>query len=106
MPKDEWGTKRMCPQCGSRFYDLRNDPMTCPVCEASFTVESLTANRSRTLVSDKAASSRASADQVIEDDDDLDAGDDSIDDDLLDDDDDDDVALDDIADVPTDEEEN
>lgn len=28
------GTKRTCqnPECGSRFYDLNRDPITCPVC--------------------------------------------------------------------------
>ena len=26
MPKEEWGTKRLCPQCSTRFYDLQNDP--------------------------------------------------------------------------------
>ena len=28
--KPEWGTKRTCPKCGERFYDLGNDdPVTC-----------------------------------------------------------------------------
>jgi uncharacterized protein (TIGR02300 family) len=28
------GTKRTCqnPECGSRFYDLSRDPITCPIC--------------------------------------------------------------------------
>jgi hypothetical protein len=26
MPKEEWGTKRVCPNCETRFYDLRRDP--------------------------------------------------------------------------------
>jgi uncharacterized protein (TIGR02300 family) len=32
--KAERGTKRTCqnPQCGSRFYDLNRDPITCPIC--------------------------------------------------------------------------
>lgn len=30
MVKPEWGTKRTCPKCGERFYDLGNDdPVTC-----------------------------------------------------------------------------
>ena len=45
MPKEEWGTKRLCPQCNTRFYDLMNDPMTCPACGAEFTLESLTSGR-------------------------------------------------------------
>ena len=32
MPEQEWGTKRLCPSCGTRFYDLNNDPTTCPNC--------------------------------------------------------------------------
>ena len=34
MSKPAWGTKRVCPSCGARFYDLRRDPITCPVCQA------------------------------------------------------------------------
>jgi uncharacterized protein (TIGR02300 family) len=32
--KAERGTKRTCQntECGSRFYDLNRDPVTCPVC--------------------------------------------------------------------------
>ena len=39
MPKEEWGTKRLCPQCNTRFYDLNNDPMTCPACGATSVVD-------------------------------------------------------------------
>ena len=106
MPKEEWGTKRLCPDCNTRFYDLARDPMTCPACGHEFTVESLTTGRGRMLVPDKA--SARNDEDVIDGDDDLDtdADDSAIDDDLLDDDDDGDVSLDDIADVPSDDEEN
>lgn len=32
--KAERGTKRTCQntECGSRFYDLNRDPITCPIC--------------------------------------------------------------------------
>jgi len=31
--KPEWGTKRTCPKCGIRFYDLeKDDPVTCIEC--------------------------------------------------------------------------
>ena len=104
MPKEEWGTKRLCPHCGSRFYDLQNDPMTCPVCATEFTVDSLAQGRSRSLVSEKTASKEQDqSDDLIEDDlDDDDSND--VDDDLLEDDDDDgDVSLDEIADVSNDD---
>ena len=33
MVKPEWGTKRTCPKCGTRFYDLgKEDPVTCIAC--------------------------------------------------------------------------
>ena len=33
MVKPEWGTKRTCPKCGTRFYDLGSeDPVTCIAC--------------------------------------------------------------------------
>lgn len=33
MIKAEWGTKRQCPKCGTRFYDLmQEDPVTCISC--------------------------------------------------------------------------
>lgn len=33
MIKPEWGTKRTCPKCATRFYDLgAEDPVTCIAC--------------------------------------------------------------------------
>jgi uncharacterized protein (TIGR02300 family) len=33
MVKAEWGTKRTCPKCGTRFYDLgKDEPATCIEC--------------------------------------------------------------------------
>ena len=33
MVKPEWGTKRTCPKCATRFYDLGKDsPVTCIEC--------------------------------------------------------------------------
>jgi uncharacterized protein (TIGR02300 family) len=36
--KAERGTKRTCqnPECGSRFYDLNRNPITCPVCSSVY----------------------------------------------------------------------
>ena len=102
MPKDEWGVKRLCPHCASRFYDLRRDPMTCPECGHTFSAESLVASRSRTLITEKAAAKERDLDlDDLADESDLDeSGNDAeLDDDLLEDDEDDNVSLDDIADV-------
>ncbi|MBB3764177.1 FYDLN acid domain-containing protein [Sphingomicrobium lutaoense] len=33
MVKPEWGSKRTCPKCSTRFYDLgKEDPVTCIEC--------------------------------------------------------------------------
>lgn len=39
MSKKEWGEKRTCLQCGERFYDLQKDPMVCPYCGESVSVD-------------------------------------------------------------------
>ncbi len=102
MPKDEWGVKRLCPHCNSRFYDLQRDPMTCPECGHTFTADSLVSGRGRTMISEKVAAKPADldVDDLSEGEDlDDDSSDSDIDDDLLEDDEDDDVSLDEIADV-------
>ena len=40
MVKPEWGTKRTCPKCSTRFYDLtKDDPVTCIECGTQFVPE-------------------------------------------------------------------
>lgn len=40
MVKAEWGTKRTCPKCATRFYDLgKDDPVTCIECGVSWEPE-------------------------------------------------------------------
>jgi uncharacterized protein (TIGR02300 family) len=34
--KEARGTKRTCLSCSSRFYDLKRDPITCPICGTPF----------------------------------------------------------------------
>lgn len=36
VSKSEWGTKRNCLGCGTKFYDLGRNPITCPSCGALF----------------------------------------------------------------------
>ena len=38
--KPEWGTKRTCPKCSTRFYDLgKEDPVHCISCGAEWLPE-------------------------------------------------------------------
>lgn len=109
MPKEEWGTKRVCPTTGKRFYDLNKDPIVSPYTGEVVVLDSGKGKRS--LQADKADAASKKEEEVLEDDDivledddddtDVDLGDDV----LEDDDDDDDVSLDDIADVATDDDE-
>jgi len=40
--KTEWGTKRACPKCNTRFYDLTSeDPVTCIACGHAWMPESM-----------------------------------------------------------------
>ena len=42
MVKPEWGTKRTCPKCGTRFYDLtKEDPVICINCANEWVPESI-----------------------------------------------------------------
>ena len=38
MAKPELGAKRQCQSCGTKFYDLKQDPIVCPKCGAIFQV--------------------------------------------------------------------
>jgi uncharacterized protein (TIGR02300 family) len=108
MPKEEWGTKRVCLTSGKRFYDLNKSPIVSPY---TGEILELDAGKSRMIAADaedaatlKAKQAEDAAEEVtLEDDDtaDVDLGDDV----LEDDDDEETVSLDDIADVPANEEE-
>ncbi len=41
VDKNKWGTKRVCPSCGAKFYDLGKNPVKCPKCGGEFSLEEL-----------------------------------------------------------------
>ena len=101
MPKEEWGTKRVCPTTGKRFYDLNRDPIVSPYTGEIVDIESIRRKAAGALVIEETKSKAVieddlDADDLIEADE---AEDTDIDDELLDDDDDETVSLDDLADV-------
>lgn len=36
--KAEWGVKRICQECGTKFYDMRRAEIVCPKCESVFKI--------------------------------------------------------------------
>jgi uncharacterized protein (TIGR02300 family) len=107
MPKEEWGTKRLCPTTGKRFYDLNKTPPVSPYTGEVVTLD--TARTSRVMVADKADRDAREDDLIEEEEDDVvldeeESADVDLGDDVLEDDDDDNVSLDDIADVGGDDE--
>ena len=38
VTKVELGTKRICPNCGTKYYDLNRSPIICPKCGTIFAV--------------------------------------------------------------------
>jgi uncharacterized protein (TIGR02300 family) len=45
VAKPEWGTKRICPSCGARYYDLLHKPVVCPKCSTPFDPEAFLKSR-------------------------------------------------------------
>ena len=106
MPKEEWGIKRVCPTTGKRFYDLNKDPIVSPY---TGEVVELTTSKTRMIAADaedmssqeNKVSELDEQDVVLDDEDvDVDLGDEL----LEEDDDDDNVPLEEIADMPSDDE--
>ena len=106
MKKAEWGAKRLCPKCATRFYDLGQDPATCPSCDNVFEISTLYQSDIRASTVKDAAKAKAKAPaDILDEDTDIIDDDIEIDDALLEDDDDDTVSLDEIADVAANDDE-
>jgi uncharacterized protein (TIGR02300 family) len=108
MPKPEWGVKRVCPTTGKRFYDLNRTPIVSPYTGEQIDIDNSRRKSVTTVSQTEKEKEEETLVEDIESDDDLlttEGGEDSdMDDDLLEDDEDDTVSLDDLADVPDEEE--
>ncbi len=106
MPKEEWGTKRVCPTTGKRFYDLNKNPIISPYTGDIVEIDIAKARMIEADAEDAASlksKQNLDADDVVLDDDE-DAVDMDLGDDVLEDDEEDNVSLDDLADVASDDE--
>jgi uncharacterized protein (TIGR02300 family) len=45
VAKPEWGVKRVCQSCATKFYDLGRHPIACPKCGTRFNPEALLKSR-------------------------------------------------------------
>ena len=71
MVKPEWGTKRTCPKCATRFYDLgKDEPVTCIECGNVWTPEPVL--KSKQPLPFEEVKVAATAEAVTDADDDLD----------------------------------
>ena len=112
MAKEEWGTKRVCPDTGKRFYDLNNNPVISP-----YTGKEIILDKSAsTKIKVKTKSAESKKDEKFEESDELlniddelildeEADSSELDDELLEEDEQDTVPLEEITDVPSSENE-
>ena len=112
MAKEEWGTKRVCPETGKRFYDLNNNPVVSPYTGNEITLDKSVSSKIK--AKPKGAESQKDAkfeesDELLNIDDELildeDADSSELDDDLLEEDEQDTVPIEEITDVPSSESE-
>jgi uncharacterized protein (TIGR02300 family) len=107
MPKEDWGTKRICPTTGRRFYDLNRTPVVSPYTGEVVDIESVRRKATGAILAQEAKATRLldddlDAEDLIE----ADAAEDAeLDAELLEADEDETVSLDDLTDVPGGEEE-
>jgi uncharacterized protein (TIGR02300 family) len=64
VAKPELGTKRLCTNCGAKFYDLSKDPIVCPKCHTVLELAAVSA-RSRPEAAARAAAPAAEEEVVV-----------------------------------------
>jgi len=115
LSQPDWGTKRICQSCATKFYDFGRTPIVCPKCGAAFDPEILLKSRrsrpaaaakpSKPVAAVKADAAGANKNED-EDEDDIDlAGDDDDLTDLPDDEDEDESVIEDASELGEDDEE-
>ena len=68
MAKPELGTKRLCANCGAKFYDLNKDPITCPKCDTVLELAAVTTRPTRPEMAPtpaRAAAAPAAEEEVV-----------------------------------------
>jgi len=72
LAKAEWGEKRQCPKCGTRFYDLGEfEPIVCIDCEHKFKPEIILKSKTHSIeliTEKKEAEDAEEAEDLLDDD--------------------------------------
>ncbi len=93
MTKPEWGSKRTCLNCGTRFYDMQRTPIVCPKCGSENAPDAVSkARRSMKKAPAHAAEPKPKAvapivgdDEILDDEAELEVEDDEADEALIED---------------------
>lgn len=102
LAKPEWGVKRTCLACATRFYDMRKDPILCPSCGVKFDVETIFRPRRTRAAADEPAAKPE--EPAVKSDEDIEKELAALADDAdVDDDDDDDATIEDTSDLEDDD---
>jgi uncharacterized protein (TIGR02300 family) len=62
LAKPDLGTKRLCGNCGAKFYDLSKTPIVCPKCETVFVIAPVS---SRSRPADVARAATAAEPEMV-----------------------------------------
>jgi uncharacterized protein (TIGR02300 family) len=65
VAKAELGTKRLCGNCGAKFYDLNKDPIVCPKCATVMALAAVTARARAEAAAPRAAAAAAPEEEVV-----------------------------------------
>jgi uncharacterized protein (TIGR02300 family) len=65
VAKSELGTKRLCGNCGAKFYDLSKDPIVCPKCHTVMEVAAVNARARPEPVAAARAPAPAPEEEVV-----------------------------------------
>jgi uncharacterized protein (TIGR02300 family) len=64
VAKPELGTKRLCTNCSTKFYDLNKDPIVCPKCHTAMELATV-ASRPRPETVAAASAAAAAEEEVV-----------------------------------------
>ena len=66
MSNPEWGIKRVCPSCGTKYYDFNKISIICPKCEFEFDPDLLLKSRKGRSIATKTEVNEISSDKQKE----------------------------------------